>query len=523
MINTCRKFSNTAVLWQRFVIVLAVLAQLYLWQPMRPAYAAVFVVNHTADVNDANPGDGLCSDSNGNCTLRAAISEANALPGADTIILPAEIYILTIPTNSDDNNINGDLDIRDDLTIIGSGASNTIVDATLKYRVFDLPVNLGITVTFEDLTIRNGKTGGFGGGIRNNGNTVVINRCTISNNVAGEDGGGVQNEMGGSLTINNSIINNNTARDDGGGLQDFGGLVTINSSIINGNQATGGVSNDGGGIYSLGDLILNNSTIGNNVSDRDGGGIYNADGVSTINNSTIDSNVAGDDGGGINNNNNTVLIKNSTISDNLAFGNPLDGIAEGGGIYAFATMDIVNSTISGNGAGGGSMESAGGGLLNDGTARIYNSTFSGNSVFDSPLLQGGGIHNDGNPDTVFLKNSIITNSSGGDCSNTGLAGAYSGDTNLIEDHASGPCSSVSTTAVTGFDNSLANNIGPTQTHALFEDSNAIEAGADNCPDHLGAPLMIDQRGLPRPQGKACDIGAVEFVVIYTLYLPFVDR
>ncbi len=58
------------------------------------AHAATFTVDSTADVNDAVPGDGICSDGSGSCTLRAAISEANALTGADTIILPAGTYTL---------------------------------------------------------------------------------------------------------------------------------------------------------------------------------------------------------------------------------------------------------------------------------------------------------------------------------------------------------------------------------------------------------------------------------------------
>src|SRR4030065_2429571 len=72
--------------------------------------AATFTVNSTADAVDANPGDGVCETAPGNgvCTLRAAVQEANALPGADTINLPAGIYLLTRPGN-DSNALNGDL------------------------------------------------------------------------------------------------------------------------------------------------------------------------------------------------------------------------------------------------------------------------------------------------------------------------------------------------------------------------------------------------------------------------------
>ncbi|MCA9927283.1 MAG: CSLREA domain-containing protein, partial [Anaerolineales bacterium] len=69
------------------------------------------IVNSIADVTDANPGDGICETSPGNaiCTLRAAIQEANALPGEDTIQLPAGTYTLT----------SGELAITDNVTIIG--------------------------------------------------------------------------------------------------------------------------------------------------------------------------------------------------------------------------------------------------------------------------------------------------------------------------------------------------------------------------------------------------------------------
>jgi len=62
--------------------------------------AATFTVNDTTDSVDALPGDGLCADSNGSCTLRAAVQETNALPGADTIILGSGTYLLTMPATA---------------------------------------------------------------------------------------------------------------------------------------------------------------------------------------------------------------------------------------------------------------------------------------------------------------------------------------------------------------------------------------------------------------------------------------
>jgi CSLREA domain-containing protein len=55
-------------------------------------------VNSPSDVSDASPGNGICETALGNgvCTMRAAIQEANALAGADQIILPSNTYVLTI-------------------------------------------------------------------------------------------------------------------------------------------------------------------------------------------------------------------------------------------------------------------------------------------------------------------------------------------------------------------------------------------------------------------------------------------
>src|SRR5688572_10642882 len=66
--------------------------------PYGQVWAASFTVNSTADQPDVSPGDGICRTASNNCTLRAAIMEANASPGADTITLSAGVYALGIPT-----------------------------------------------------------------------------------------------------------------------------------------------------------------------------------------------------------------------------------------------------------------------------------------------------------------------------------------------------------------------------------------------------------------------------------------
>jgi CSLREA domain-containing protein len=101
-----------------------------------PARAnAPFAVDSTVDEIDAAPGDGNCiSTPSGQCTLRAAIMEANALAGDDTINLPAGIYTLTLAGVNEDAGLTGDLDITSTVTIEGAGAESTVIDANALDR-----------------------------------------------------------------------------------------------------------------------------------------------------------------------------------------------------------------------------------------------------------------------------------------------------------------------------------------------------------------------------------------------------
>ena len=114
------------------------------------AGAAPFEVNSTADAPDASPGDGVCQTASpGTCTLRAAIQEANALPGADTIHVPAQTYTLTIAGAGEDLAATGDLDISDEVTIQGDDAATTIIDGGGLDRVFEvrpLPATPSVTI-----------------------------------------------------------------------------------------------------------------------------------------------------------------------------------------------------------------------------------------------------------------------------------------------------------------------------------------------------------------------------------------
>jgi CSLREA domain-containing protein len=158
------------------------------------APAASFTVNTTADTDDANPGNTVCADSSGKCSLRAAITEANALVGADTITLPAGTYTLTIGGTGENANATGDLDITGDLTINGSGPTNTTIDGGATDRV--LHVHGGVTAELSGVTITNGRApdapdgsdGSDGGGIANGG-TLAFYNTTVASNTTGKGGG----------------------------------------------------------------------------------------------------------------------------------------------------------------------------------------------------------------------------------------------------------------------------------------------------------------------------------------------
>ena len=177
-------------------LTFAVIACVALTLP-KAAQAATFTVNSPKDgVDTSAPGDGLCETPAHTCTLRAAIMEANSLPGADTIILPPGRYELQFPGANEDLAWKGDLDITDDLVITGAGETTTIIGGNHLDRVFD--IHSPAHVTLSDLTITNGQLPaiaghgedlrGDGGGLLNDG-TVTLNNVTFFRNRAGRGGG----------------------------------------------------------------------------------------------------------------------------------------------------------------------------------------------------------------------------------------------------------------------------------------------------------------------------------------------
>jgi hypothetical protein len=227
-----------------------------------------------------------------------------------------------------------------------------------------------------------------------------------------------------------------------------------------------------------------------------GGAIYDY-GMLTITRTAIRGNVASDQGGGIFNNGGTVVVKRSTISGNSAATGA--GINNGNaGAPSLGTMRVVNSTIANNVA-----STAGGGLadVGDGGTTLLNDTITGNRA---PLRGGLYTASDGAP--FRIKNTIVAGNRTG-----GVARSCTFDGGAILDGGHNLESQNTCGFALGSDKrnrdprllALGYYGGPTKTRALRSDSPALDAGGG-----AGCPAT-DQRGIHRPQGPRCDIGAVE--------------
>src|SRR2546425_997375 len=207
----------------------------------QPVPADTFTVNTPVDRSDADASDGVCdvdpATPGGQCTLRAAVQQANAIAGPSTIEVPAGIYKLTIHGANEDGATTGDLDINGRLTIEGAGAKSTIIDAKpAKDRVLDiLPAG---NVTLTDVTLLRGKIGRrkAGGCVRNAGH-LTLRRAVLTRCKSAGDGGAL--DSAGTATVTDVLFIQNTARRDGGALTTHGGNVTVRRSPVPAHRAGG--------------------------------------------------------------------------------------------------------------------------------------------------------------------------------------------------------------------------------------------------------------------------------------------
>ena len=198
------------------------------------AEGAIFVVDSTVDAIDNAPGDGLC-DGDGLCTLRAAVMEANAAPGLDTILLPGGNYVLRLGGSGEDASAEGDLDIWNDLDIEGAEDGAAVIDGGGFDRVFHI-LGEDVVVTMKVVTLRNGNAD-VGGAIFVEqalspvpSSGVTFDGVTIEENVATVGGGGIALE-GGDVTLTGSTVCGNTAPGGGGIWAAFGRMTILESTL----------------------------------------------------------------------------------------------------------------------------------------------------------------------------------------------------------------------------------------------------------------------------------------------------
>ena len=464
---------------------------------------ATLVVNSAADL-PVDLSDGVV-------TLRDAIHAANTdmlvAPGAetgsgsDTITFDGSVF--SGGTNSLIRLTEGELEITETLTIDGSTGFDVTVtgdaagdDVTVVGNVTDVVASFGGTVgASDDLLDDNSRVLNFSaltGDLSLEGLTLTGGRTTGNNlynygqgRESTHSGGGIRFASSGSLSLSNSTLSGNSTSGFyayGGGIYTESGSVSLTRSTLSGNS-TSGFDAFGGGIGTRsGSVSLTNSTLSGNSTSGDaafGGGIATLTGSVNLTSSTLsDNSTSGDDafGGGIGASAGSVSLANSTLSGNSTSGDDADG----GGIRAgFGSVSLTSSTLSGNAAAMG----VGGGVSVRNT--IANSSFTiANSIVAGNTDNGTAPDLRPDPDsTLTINNSLI----GVADLNIGGTGNLIGSLAAPIDPLLGP---------------LADNSGPTETHALLVGSPAIDAGDD------GVTQTEDQRGLAR-NVNGVDIGAFE--------------
>ena len=386
----------------------------------------------------------------GSGSLRQAIVDAS--PG-DTVNFAPSVTTVNL--------ISDELLIDKNLTITGPFADHVVVRRSTNstpFRIFEIYST--VTVSISRLTISNGiasgrNSDGVGGGIRSAGVLTLTDSTILGNQAVHEEAlGGI-----------------------GGGVLNDRGTMTITRCTIANNSALGGVSSSG-----------------DDFPGGSGGGVVNYPGGSlVITNSTISGN-------------------SSSIRDSFGL-QPFSG--GGGGVSNGGSMTITNCTISGNSVDGtGFVTMYGGGIRNYGNLQITSSTIVHNSALGEFGAFGGGIYGYSSAPTRTDSSIIALNSASTGPDFTGGGGLQSNGYNIIGNNAdavisSQPTDQIGTPAapVDPLLDPLADNGGPTLTHALQSGSPAIDHGDPAAPPQ-------DQRGYGRV--NVPDVGAFEFGAVATI-------
>jgi hypothetical protein len=423
----------------------------------------------------------------GDLSLREAILQAYAIPDIDTITFALSLSGQAIILGGTE------MVIADTLTIDASALNeNVTIDADGASRIFSILAG-NFATELRGLTLTGAVTANKGGAIysANDGLLTLIDMDVYGNYTTGSD-------------------------DDGGAIYMLSGPLEITGSRIHDNY-TLSANSSGGAIVAWEGLTIDSSTIRNNHtvgSGSTGGAIYVRTGRLEITHSTVDGNWtsgSGADGGGIFVYAAAVVIANSTVSGNRTDG----GAGDGGGIYVESppeAVQIYQSTFSDNRANGSGGDGGAIVIINCGMY-VTRSTLTENYA----QATGGAVHqaNSGGDFGVSIDHSIVAGNT---------AASYP---DIMKDPSAASVLTVNWSLIgTGFptntgDNNeetdapglgpLADNGGPTWTHALLQGSPAIDAGN---PAAIGD---YDQRGEPYARvwdgdavpGAVIDIGAFE--------------
>ncbi len=356
--------------------------------------------------------DGACDS---DCSLREAIIAANNNPGADIISLAVVgTYELTIPGANEGSGATGDLNIRDDLTIVGQGPGATVIDANGLDRVFSLSSS---RVVISGVTIMGGAPPvGSGGGISNNNSDLTLINVAVVSNTAPIGGGGIS--LIGSdavLTMDEDCLLARNKADYGGGLSiSYDAQALLDGGRIVSNTA----STLGGGVNAYhADITLNGVQIISNTSSSHGGGAY-LYGVATMDGGAILSNTASASGGGLYVQGTFTQTGQSVIAHNTA-------LQRGGGVYALSGNVVLNGgrithnrvTDTGDDTYGG------GGVYVRGSNVALIQTGSHTIVENSVAMHGGGMYVGEGARATLNGGQILSNTAG---KNGGGVYLYSG-------------------------------------------------------------------------------------------------
>jgi hypothetical protein len=473
------------------------------------------------------------------------------LEGIEAAIARGGMRVIKCGANAPPVSTRETIIVDNDVTMDGQG--NLTVQGDDRHLLFDVqPFEvemIGFTITRGDLGIRvaadatltltnsvvKGNTSTFaaGGGIHNEG-TLTLRGSEVADNRANENvvggggGGGIYNSSTGVLTLTNSKVRNNvSASGPGGGIQNDRGSVSANQSEVTENDA---MAHDGGGISNVdGTVTVVNSTIRDNTTARFGGGLSNRGFSATmhITDSTVSGNRSANVGGGIRSQHGELQVTRTTWTGNHANNDGGALVIEGDDGVA----TIVSSTVSGN-----SADRVGGGIrvFENALARIINTT-----IYDNSAADGGALHLDFGASAEVRSSTISNNDDVGrlgipiaERTSASIVHLGIGTLSFIQSIIDDTCVAVGTTM------SLDHNIeSPGDTCRLDaandmvnvtpEALNLADQLADN--DNEGGTLTLlltrpsvavdylistcdqprDQRGVSRPQGTDCDIGAVE--------------